>query len=242
LLKIKRSWYDWAYVSDEKGLVRDLNILLQRPRIDYRVSEYVFDYINKNILAPHKILQKGDFTIDLFLQPYYKEEKSAFSHIYDYDTETTKYNSRIEKKEITLFCDSIEMNQNLTPKMYASLVYDAMASFLIEAWKERKRNIEKIPFGSDYHKIKRYVYPALFEGQNYIGDERAGYKMTKHYMNKMKTGMDYNVIESYAYPALFEDQKYEGDQFTEVDDPSINFVIDGKIVSDMEAYKNHYKE
>ena len=249
MLKIERSWYDWVLGSNNE-LERNLNVLLQRPRIDYRVSEYVFDYINKNILAPHTILQKGDFTIDLFLGPYDDKKWARLFPKLDYDTETTQHSYVMKKKEITLYCNSIEINQNLTPTMYASLVYDAMASFLIEAWKDRKRNVEKIEktgYAGYYYKVKRYIYPALFEGNNYIGDERAGYKMTKHYMNKMKTGLDYTVIESYAYPALFEDQKYWGDEETEIDEKSpiaedVYFVINGKFVSDEEVYKNHYKE
>jgi hypothetical protein len=241
LLKIERIWCDSVPDSNNKGIERSLNVLLQRPRIDYRVSEYVFDYINKNILVPHKILQKGDFPICLFFWPY--KGKVVYTIPSDYNTETTLHEFVMKRKEIILYINSIEMNQNMTPELYAGLVYDAMASFLIEAWKERKRNIEKIPSGSEYHKIKRYVYPALFEGQNYIGDERAGYKMTKHYMNKMKTGLDYNVIESYAYPALFEDQKYSrDDQKIDARFPFLYFVIDGKIMTDEEVYKNHYKE
>ena len=85
LLKIERSWYDWVLGSNNE-LERNLNVLLQRPRIDYRVSEYVFDYINKNILAPHTILQKGDLTIDLFLGPYDDKKWARLFPKLDYDT------------------------------------------------------------------------------------------------------------------------------------------------------------
>jgi hypothetical protein len=36
---------------DDYDLVPNIEILYKRPRVDYRISEYVFDYINKNTMS-----------------------------------------------------------------------------------------------------------------------------------------------------------------------------------------------
>ena len=35
--------------------------LLTRPRISHKVSEYVFDFINENLLKPNKVIQSDKY-------------------------------------------------------------------------------------------------------------------------------------------------------------------------------------
>ncbi|MDR1452141.1 MAG: hypothetical protein LBI57_07430, partial [Helicobacteraceae bacterium] len=70
MFKITRLWD-----IDDFDLTPCLEILYKRPRIDYKISEYVFEYINKNTLVPNKIMQTEDYNICLSFAFYYKDEQ-----------------------------------------------------------------------------------------------------------------------------------------------------------------------
>jgi hypothetical protein len=52
MFKITRLWD-----IDDFDLIPCLEILYKWPRIGYKISEHVFEYINKNTLEPNKIIQ-----------------------------------------------------------------------------------------------------------------------------------------------------------------------------------------
>jgi hypothetical protein len=174
MIKIDRLWD----ISDF-DLEPRLEILYKRPRIDYRISEYIFDYINKNILEPNKIMQTGNYSICLSFAFYHKNEQRYFEDN-SYNTETAKYDSEtsnitedgIKYKNIQLFCYSTEMDENIKPKEYANIVYDMIGIFLIRQYKKiTKKIMDKNKTGMDYSYIEKYKYPALFKEQKYLLDE-----------------------------------------------------------------------
>jgi hypothetical protein len=177
----------WLIVLDS-GLEERLNILYKRPRIDYRVSEYVYGYIEKNILEPKKIteLKYGRYALTIKLRFFLLNKNAkAFkdgvsSEHSTYNTENTIYLTdmyrgelRLGYKTILLTCISSEINENIKPKEYANIVYDMIGAFL---------------------ETKRYK------------------SITKELMEKYRSEMDYAYIESLRYPAAFVDQRYSMDR------------------------------
>jgi len=212
MIKVNRIWCNFS---------RDLELILKRPRVDCRISEYVVDCIYKTIPQLDKILIKNDYNISLSFD--YKittqedNEKNislygmstaqrleAFGYFtdWDYNTDDTEY--WIHGKRSTLLnivCNSVKFNENITPREYADLVHN-MVSVLLKRWYKR---------------------------------------VTKEIMDESKSGMDYAYIESFCFPAAFENQKYSDDLV----DNYLRFYNReaGNVVPNLkEAYKNHYKE
>jgi hypothetical protein len=174
MIEISRVWD----ISDS-DLEQRIEILYKRPRIDYRISEYVFDYINKNILEPNNVMQKGDYSISISLNIYYEGKQKYFDDSV-YNTKNSKYNSVIKNrtengkkyKEIYLFCYSTEINENLKPKEYANFVYDLIGSFLVKEYKKiTKEMMDKNKIGMNYKFIEKFRFPALFKDQKYLIDD-----------------------------------------------------------------------
>ena len=47
-----------------------------RPRVSHKVSEYVFDFINNNLLKPSNVLQSGNYVINLLCHFLFQKESS----------------------------------------------------------------------------------------------------------------------------------------------------------------------
>ena len=171
--KIMRLW-----AISGADLHQNIEILYKRPRVDYRISEYVFDYINKNILEPKGIMQAGNYRICFSFGFYYKEFTFFKDNIYN--MENTKYDFRlmtntenkIKYNDLWLDCTSKELTENIKPKEYAHIVYDMVGSYLVNKYKKITKEImDKNKTGLDYKVIEKYKHPALFIDQKYIYDD-----------------------------------------------------------------------
>ena len=174
-----------------------LNLLYKRPRIDYRVSEYVFDYINKNILEQNKIMKNGNYRICFSFQ-FYNQENHKYHKDTIFCTENTKYSfhlftlteNGIKYKEIMIFCYSTELTEKITPKEYANIVYDMMGAFLTSKYKKiTEETMDKNRKGMDYNLIESFKFPASFENQKYFLDNPSIKKMS------VSNGKEVNLIE-----------------------------------------------
>jgi hypothetical protein len=163
----------------------NIKLLYKRPRVDYRISEYIFDYINKNVLEPNKIMQDGNYDICLSFTFFDKDHFKYFDDL-PFDTEDTKYSvskisnrteNGIKYKDISISCYSIELTENIKPKEYASIVYDMIGSFLVSKYKKITKEImNNNKKGIEYEFIEKFIYPASFENQKYLLDnEEASY-------------------------------------------------------------------
>jgi hypothetical protein len=149
-------------------------MLYKRPRVDYKVSEYVFEYINKNILEPKKIMQTLCYKVHIFFD-LTVEQRHEHSKYY---AENSKFGSwrsvpyyRSADKYVYLFCHSTELNEDLKPKEYANIVYDMIGAYLIKYYKRITKEImDKNIIGIDFTQIEKYKYPAAFKDQKYNGD------------------------------------------------------------------------
>jgi hypothetical protein len=184
---IYRHWFLY-YISNAE---ERLNMIYKRPRIDYRVSEYVYEYIQRKILEPRKIKEleyrKYALSINLHFILGGEDARSLNSEqmpseYSPYNTETTLYSSnfttngyelRLGYKAINLSCRSTEIDVNIKPKEYAHIVYNMISTYL---------------------ETKRYK------------------SITKELMEQYKSEMDYAYIENFSYPAAFVDQRYHDDK------------------------------
>ena len=156
--------------------------LLTRPRISHKVSEYVFEFLNENLLKPNKVLQSDKyvyvFTLS-FSSSIPKNRKFPFPYTSPFATETRLFFGQqgfrtVEKIEkwATLSVLADDIDQSITPYEYASVVFKMFADFFLSNYKKFDKEmfdslIEKL----DKNYIKSFVFPASFEEQKYSLDE-----------------------------------------------------------------------
>lgn len=153
-------------------------VLFKRPRIDFRISEYIFNFLFENYLKQKKLMIKGNFRITLYFSELNSESKFTHNSIFNsYETTFFPYSSIISENgtkitEIGIFCNSNLISEKIKPRDYSKLVYNMFASYLVEKYK--KVNLEdliNLREKVDYSKIEKFEYPAKFENQKYSGDE-----------------------------------------------------------------------
>ena len=153
----------------------DIELLFKRPRVDYRISEYVFQFIDERILKPNKILQKGNYRFCLAFG-IYNPEIHKFHQENLYNDDYSKFRlvqfNRKEFKDIQISCNSIFFNENIAPVTYAEMLYDMFAVYLISSFKKITKEImegKKADLDKSY--IADFGFPATFENQQYIADK-----------------------------------------------------------------------
>jgi hypothetical protein len=193
----------WAITDYD--LKPNIEILYKRPRVDYRISEYVFDYINKNILEQNKIMQTGNYKICFSFQ-FYRKENHTYHNNTIFCTENTKYSfhlltsteNGIKYKIIMVFCYSTELTEKITPKKYANIVYDMMGAFFTSKYKKiTKEKIDKNRIGMDYNLIESFKFPAPFENQKYLQDNPGILKGSTVSKGKKIDIVEINIKEKY---------------------------------------------
>jgi hypothetical protein len=151
--------------------------LLKRPRVSHKISEYVFDFIDKNILSTNNIMQSDKFIYDLTLSFDFRiPTNHKIIHKSPYSTDKRLYvpmrGFRVFEKvtknaHLTVVADDI--NQDINPSDYAILVYRMFADYLLFNYKKLKKetfdNFEK-QLDSSY--IFSFPFPADYDEQHYI--------------------------------------------------------------------------
>jgi len=177
MFKIYRVWELYDYKNEKI----DLNILYKRPRVDYRISEYVIEYINKTILKQFNIMQNENYQFELlfFNKDTVKCDSNSASDIYEFDDEidfvyTVKDEKNIKwHKLIRIKCFSDKLNEDIEPNEYANIVYNMICAYLIKNNKNINENFIKEKLKEMVYKtIEEYKFPALFINQKYMFDER----------------------------------------------------------------------
>lgn len=153
----------------------DIESLFKRPRTDFRISEYIFEFIDEYILKPNKILQKGNYRFCLAFG-IYNPEIQKFHQENPYNNNYSKFRlaqyNRKAYKEIQINCNSTFFNENIEPIAYAWMVYDMFAVYLTTNFKKITKEImEDKKMNLDKSYITDLEFPAKFENQKYIADE-----------------------------------------------------------------------
>jgi len=168
--RIKRSW----------GV--NYKNLLTRPRISHKVSEYVFEFVNENLLQPSKVLQSEKyvyvFTLS-FSSSIPKNRKFPFPYTSPFATKTRLFFGQngfrtFEKVEkwATLSVLADDIDQTITPFEYATVVFKMIANFLLSNYKKfDKESFDKLILKMDKNYIESFAFPASFEDQQYSLDD-----------------------------------------------------------------------
>ena len=167
--------------------------LFSRPRVSAKISEYVIEFINTNILVPLKIMQsdKFDYILSLSFDKYIPG-KHKINSVSPYTTDQKKFVTPIgfrivdkNEKWAYLYVSSTDLDQTIKPKDYAILAYELVASFLIKNFKKvTKESLDKSFKKLDYGLIESFSYPAPFEEQKYSLDESGYVNDWDDYVNK----------------------------------------------------------
>jgi hypothetical protein len=187
----------WSHIDDDDGIDKPAKMFL-RPRIDYRVSEYVWNFINDNLLAPKKVLSKNDLTFTLHLGKTNK--KAKFHYNSEYNTDDKKFHPASQgskAKWISIFCSYDGFSETISPTEFAGLIYDMFCSFIIDNFKKiTKTECDELKTGMDIDFINSFDFPAPFDNQRYSGDE-GGYGGRMINFVPDERAIPYNYRESY---------------------------------------------
>lgn len=156
--------------------------LLTRPRVSHKVSEYVFNTINENLLKPSKVLQSDKYIYKLTLSFSFeipKKRKFPFPYTSPFATSTRlffpqkgyKPFEKIEKWA-TLGVIADDIDETITPFEYAKIVFIMFADFLIYNYKKfDKKMFDDMIVKLDKNYINSFDFPASFEEQKYSLDD-----------------------------------------------------------------------
>ena len=166
--------------------------LLIRPRVSYRISESVFDFIDQEILKPNKVLQSEKYLYEFTLSFSFQIPTRQINYGSPYITETRKYSTHkgfttFEKttKKAFLSVNASDIDQNILPDDYARIVYIMFADYLLRNYKKlKKQTFDNLIDKLDFKKINSYKHPAPFEEQKYILDEGGDVNDWDDYVNK----------------------------------------------------------
>lgn len=152
--------------------------LLTRPRVSHKVSEYVFDFINENLLKPSKVLQSEKYVYKLTFSFSFSIPKRRFPYTSPYATETRLYFSQrgfrtFEKIEkwATMAVIADDIDQSIQPFEYATVIFKMFGDFLLSNYKKfDKAKLDALIPKLDRQYIESFAFPASFEEQEYSLD------------------------------------------------------------------------
>lgn len=154
--------------------------LIHRPRVSYKISEYVWKYIYENYLFKLKLMSEDKFNYHILLTfAKYNPDIHKFMFKSPYNREKCFFrpSPNFRKVKITK-CLVIGLtgecvDENISSSLYASLVYDMFCAQLIVLYKKvKKEDLDKLKTGLDYEYINSFPYPAPFEEQRYMIDNQ----------------------------------------------------------------------
>ena len=153
--------------------------LIKRPRVSHKVSEYVFDFINENLLTPNRILQSDKYIYEFTFLFSFSIPKRQFPYTSPFATNTRLYFSQrgfrtFEKvhKWVTVVVIADDIDQTIEPFEYANVVFKMFADFLLKQYKKfDKETFDKLIKRLDRNYIESFAFPASFGEQNYSLDD-----------------------------------------------------------------------
>ena len=153
--------------------------LLSRPRISHKVSEYVFDFINQNLLKPNNVLQSDKYIYEFTFSFSFSIPKRKFPYTSPFATDSRLYFSpkgfqTFEKHEkwATLVVIADNIDETIQPYEYATIIFQMCGDFLLTNYKKiNKTSLEDLLSKLDSAYIESFPFPASFEEQQYALDE-----------------------------------------------------------------------
>ncbi|MDJ1504769.1 hypothetical protein [Xanthocytophaga agilis] len=144
--------------------------LYDRPRVSYKIREYLEEFIEKHILFPKNIIVNAK--TDVMLCIVLKKEKKGTIEVLP--------SSTIQGVKLyTLFLSYADIlgSQNLV-RDFVDLLYEAISIFFRENYKRIKKELlEEAKKHIDYEYLVNLPYPAPYDDQRYINDTSEMYKL-----------------------------------------------------------------
>jgi len=163
----------------QRSFSPDYKSLLTRPRVSHKVSEYVFDFINENLLKPSKVLQSDKYVYKLTFSFSFSIPKRTFPYTSPFATDTRLYFSQrgfrtFEKVEkwATMMVIADDIDQTIQPFEYATVIFKMFGDFLLTNYKKFDKNtLDELLPKLDRQLIGSFTFPATFEEQQYSLDD-----------------------------------------------------------------------
>lgn len=163
----------------QRSFSPDYKSLLARPRASHKVSEYVFNFINDNLLKPSKVLQSDKYVYKFTFSFSFSVPKRKFPYTSPFATGTRLYFSQkgfrtFEKVEkwATMMVIADDIDQTIQPFEYANVIFKMFGDFLLTNYKKfDKETLDKLLPKLDRQYIESFTFPASFEDQQYSLDD-----------------------------------------------------------------------
>ena len=180
MVKIYRIWFNTERMDREDHYKITL---FSRPRVSIHVDEYIWSFIEENIVKPHKLMrsEKYGYLLDISLREgvemdsanrsYFRED---FAGGKDRTTwfSPNKIWTNCGDKVLNVDIKAANVSENITPREYADLLFDGIGAALVFNFKRLKREeFDGLKPKIDWSIVESFPFPAPFEEQRYIGDE-----------------------------------------------------------------------
>lgn len=157
----------------------DYKSLLTRPRVSHKVSEYVFDFINDNLLKPGKVLQSDKYVYEFTCSFSFAIPERKFPYTSPFATNTRLFFSQsgfrtVDKIEkwLTMTVIADDIDQTITPYEYSTVVFKMFADFLLTNFQKfDKATFDELIIKMDRRYIEGFNFPASFDEQKYSLDD-----------------------------------------------------------------------
>jgi hypothetical protein len=162
----------------QRSFSPDYKSLLTRPRVSHKVSEYVFEFINENMLKSCNVLQSDKYVYKLTFSFSFSIPKRTFPYTSPFATDTRLYFSQrgfrtFEKVEkwATMMVIADDIDQTIQPFDYATVIFKMFGDFLLSNYKKfDKATMDALLPKLDRQYIESFTFPASFEEQEYSLD------------------------------------------------------------------------
>ena len=169
MVKIYRIWFNTERMDREDHYKITL---FSRPRVSIHVDEYIWSFIEENIVKPHKLMrsEKHGVEMDSANRSYFRED---FAGGKDRTTwfSPNKIWTNCGDKVLNVDIKAANVSENITPREYTDLLFDGIGSALVFNFKRLKREeFDGLKPKIDWSIVESFPFPAPFEEQRYIGD------------------------------------------------------------------------
>ena len=177
MVKIHRIWFNTERMDREDHYKITL---FSRPRVSIHVDEYIWSFIEENIVKPHKLMrsEKHGYLLDISFDQFDPAKHryfplSSYNGLLREGVEMDSANrSYFRDKGVNVDIKAANVSGNITPREYADLLFDGIGAALVFNFKRLKREeFDGLKPKIDWSIVESFPFPAPFEEQRYIGDE-----------------------------------------------------------------------
>ena len=167
--------------------------LLIRPRVSFKISESIFEFVNSRILKPQDIMQSPKFNYTLVfsfhkgvparLKATQRGLYNSSHRIYLAQKGFTVFDKTQKIAHLSAYGDDID--EKMAPQEYSRLVFEMIADFLLLNFKSVKsEKLEQVWSEFNFLQLDQFPFPAPFEEQRYVMDKGKYMTEWSDFLNK----------------------------------------------------------